>query len=50
MGGTEHAVSEHRRYLRRVAGNEETDRFEIIGSLGGPAYFSHLAMRWRTSC
>lgn len=49
IGGPQYPVSERRRYGRHVAGNEQTDRFEIIGSLGRPPYFSHLAMRWRIS-
>jgi hypothetical protein len=49
LGRAEYPVSERRGYLRGVAGNEQTDRLEIIRSLGRPPYFSHLAIRWRTS-
>lgn len=42
-------IGEGRRNLRRIARDQQANRFEIVGRLRRPAYFSHLAMRSRTS-
>src|SRR5437763_681968 len=45
----EDPISEGGSYLRCIPANELTDRFEIVGGLRRPPYFSHFAIRWRIS-
>ncbi len=47
--GLEHAFHEYLGVSRSVAGNEKTNRIEIIQRLGCPGYSSHRAIRCRAS-
>lgn len=47
--GAEYPVVKNCRHWRCIAGNEQTDRLEVVSRLRRPSYLSHFAMRSRIS-
>ena len=49
VSGAEHAIGERRGHMRGIPSYKQANGLEIVGRLGCPPYFSHFAMRCRTS-